>query len=194
MLRDRLHQHNRAVLLFAVLSAAGAVLCWGVLYALSQWLTLLAITIVRGTYAALPTGFAIGFAGVAAALLFSAWLDRKVTTNDLPPDEKSPREIAMDFMLAVPRMTLAIGGNLSAWQRLTTDQLVEAAHLLERVSRERRVAMHEIPLELPDPHEREIVLNALLLLGVVEIQHADDGIWLRVPPAVRETFGLPALM
>lgn len=192
-IKDRVRSHNRTALTFAFLSAAGAAICWGLLFALAQWLTLLAITIVRGSYASLPPGFPVGFTAIACALIFSAWLDRKVTPNSIPPDERSPREIAMDFMLAIPRMTLAVSANLAARQRLTRDEVVMAAGLMDRVSRERRMSIHELPTEIPEQRERESVLNAMLLIGLLEIQHADNGIWLRVPRTAREVMGLPAL-
>ena len=130
---------------------------------------------------------------MAASLVFSAWLDRKVTPNQLPPDEKSPREIAMDFLLAVPRMTLAIVGNLSAWLRLGRHEVQASAHLLERVLRVKKMPIHETPLEIPEPACRENVISALLLLGLLEIHKSDDGIWIRCPLALRESFRFPAL-
>lgn len=193
LVAERLQRHNRTALTFAVLSALGSVVSWGALYFLVCWLGLLGGTIVKGSYVELPTGFLLGFVAIGCALLFWAWLDRKVTPNALPPDEKSTREIVSDFILAIPRMTLAIAGNLSARQRLTDADVEEAARLLERVWQRQRLAMQETPLEIPDDQRRMAVITALMLLGLLELYHANDGVWLRVSGSEREAIERTAL-
>jgi hypothetical protein len=193
MLRQRLRVHNRRVFAFAALCAAGAVLAWTGLYGLVHWLVLLGGAITRGPYSTVPRGMPIAFLFIAAALLFSAWLDRRLTPNEVPPDDKSPREIAMDFLLALPRMTLAITGNLSAWQRLSASETSDAAIFMERLIAERRIPIHQTPLDLPDPESRDRILNSLMMLGLVELQHEGTTIWLRVPPAAKISIGFPVL-
>lgn len=193
-LRERLRQHNRQVLTFAAMSITGAVAGWAALYGVSHWLMLVAAVIIRGPYASVPAGFSWGFAAIAATLILSAWVDRKLTPNALPPDEKTPGEIGMDFLLAIPRMTLAIPANLSAWVRFTEAHLSAAAVLVDRLSGEQRIPVYEVPLEIPEQAVRERVLDALLLLGVIEFQReADSSIWLKVTPATRNALGGPAL-
>ena len=182
------------MLSFTSLSTVGAVLGWGVLYALTHWLFLLAAAIVRGPYAKPPVELPFGFAAIAATLILSAWVDRRLTTNDLPPDQKTADEIGMDFLLAIPRMTLAIPANLSAWIHLSEAELSAAVLLVARLSSEQRMPLYETPLEIPQQETRDRVLNALLLLGVIEFQReADSSIWLKVQPAARNELGGPAL-
>lgn len=176
------------------MSIAGATVGWTALYGITHWLMLLALVIIRGPYASVPAGFPLGFIAIAATLIFSAWVDRKLTPNALPPDEKTPGEIGMDFLLAIPRMTLAIPANLSAWVRLTESHLSAAASLVDRLSAEQRIPVYEAPLEIPEQEVRERVLDALLLLGVIEFQREEDAsIWLKVTPAARNALGGPAL-
>ncbi|RYD83913.1 MAG: hypothetical protein EOP84_06955 [Verrucomicrobiaceae bacterium] len=131
-LRARLRLHNRQVINFTGLSVAGTIVGWGGLYALAHWVSLLFAAIIRGPYAALPAEFPLGFAAIACALIFSAWVDRKLTTNDLPPDTKAFDEVAMDFLLAIPRMTLAVPANLSAWVRLSKSDQSQRLRYLQR--------------------------------------------------------------
>jgi hypothetical protein len=193
LVRQKLRRHNLQVLAFCFVCGVGSVVAWSILYFIARWLSLLGLAIAFGPYAKPPPGFGVGFAAVGASLLFSAWLDQKVTPNQLPPDEKSPREILMDFVLAVPRMTLAIVGNLSAWLTLGRQEIHASASLLERVSQVKRLPIHETPLEIPERNCRENVISALLLLGLLEMHKADDVIWLRLPGSLREAFRFAAL-
>lgn len=99
----------------------------------------------------------------------------------------------MDFLLAIPRMTLAITGNLSAWVKLTQSDISAAALLVDRVSREERVPLNETPLDIPEGGTRDRVLGALLLMGVIELHRDQEEIWLRLPPAAKKSLGGPAL-
>jgi hypothetical protein len=169
-LRSHLARHNLQVLGFSVLTAGAAVLLWTTLYVFSYWLTIFGITVARGPEAAMPPGFSLGFAMIAGGLLFAAWIDRWATPNALPPDKKRPLEIALDFLLATPRATLAIWGNLSAWQRLTRPQIELAADFLAQLMPNRRMAVHAVPLEIPDDTVRDKIVFALLVTGVIEMR------------------------
>jgi hypothetical protein len=150
--------------------------------------------IVKGPYATYPKGLPWAFAAIAGALIFSAWVDRRLTPNAVPPDEKSPGEIAMDFLLAIPRMTLAVSANLSAWVRLSQADLLAAAFLVDRLSSLKRIPLHEAPLEIPKQVTRDKVLTGLLLLGVIEFQRESDfSIWLKITPEAKRSLGGPAL-
>ncbi len=179
-LRAHLARHNWQVLGFAMLTAGGALLLWAVLYGVSYWLTIFAITTVRGGDAAMPRGFTPGFILVASGLLLAAWLDRWAHPNALPPDEKPLLGVALDFLLATPRTTLAVWGNLSAWQRLTRWQIESAADLLAQLMPDRRIAMHAVPLEIPDDLTREKIVFALLVTGVVEMQREEGTTYVRL--------------
>ena len=189
-LRAHLARHNARVLLLSAATFAGAILLWAVLYAIAQWLTLLALVVVRGEDTSLPRGFPIVFATGALSLLAYAWIDRRLTPDDMPRDEKSAGEIAEDFLLAIPRATLAACSTLTAWQRLTPQEFALAATLLDRLSREQRVAMHSLPLDIPDEEARWRIVFALQLTQIVDMRREDRDYWLVLSPLRPPAFAL----
>ena len=183
-LRAHLARHNARVVLLSAATLAAAIVLWAVLYAIAQWLTLLALTIVRGEDTALPRGFPVVFAAAVFCLLAYAWIDRRLTPNDMPRDDKSVGEIAEDFLLAIPRTTLAAWSTLTAWQSLSASEFALAAAFLERLNRERRVAMHSLPIDIPDEEARWRILFALQLTQIVDLRREDRDFWI-VPNPLR---------
>jgi hypothetical protein len=181
-LRRELLRHNRRALGFFVFTLVAALMFWVVLYGVTYWLLLLLLSAVKGGDAAVPEGFPLAFLAIACALLVGAWLDRLATTNDLPRDETSASEILADFVLAIPRTTFAVFDNLSAWRRLTDDEIEQAADLLGAVLKERRVPMHAAPLCIPDDRARERVIYTLLLLEILHLHWEGNVAWLRLSP------------
>lgn len=186
-LRAHFARHNWQVLGFSALTAGAAVVLWAALYVVSYWLTIFGITIARGSEAAMPRGFTLGFALAASSLLLAAWIDRWATPNALPPDKKPRLEIALDFLLATPRATLAIWGNLSAWQWLSRPQLELAADLLAQLLPNGRMALHAVPLEIPDDAARDKIVFALLVTGVIEMRREQGVTYLHLARRGRRT-------
>lgn len=190
-LRRELVRHNRRALGFFVFTLLAAIAMWVVLYGVTYWLLLLFLSAVKGGDASLPASFPIAFLAVACALLVGAWLDRLVTTNELPRDETTASEIFMDFMLAIPRTTFAVWENLSAWRKLTDREVEQAAALIGQVLEERRVPMHATPLCIPDDRERERIIYTLLLLQILHLHWKGDVAWLRISPLAPARLQLP---
>jgi hypothetical protein len=197
-LRAHLARHNRHVLGITGVTLLTAALLWLVLYGLAHWLTLFGLTAVRGGEAALPPGFRRGFLLAAAALLAVAWLQRWLFPEHLPPDKKSLGAVLADLALAIPRATLAVWGNLSAWLRLSRAEIRLAADLVDQVARAQRIPLQSAPLLIPDERAREKIVFALLLLQVLEVRREDGAHWLHLSPLRSEemqalTSGVQAL-
>jgi hypothetical protein len=177
-LRRRLSQHNLQVIVITLLTCAAAVLLWGAAWFLLYWVALFSLSVWRGGDAEAPAHFTGEFAAIALFLLVLAWIDRRFTTDERAVDRKPALEIFLDFVLMPARVTLSIWGSMTAWQKLSDDEIAEAASLLARIQAERKLAEHSVPLEVPDDATRERLVFALLLLGIVE-QRREDGItWL----------------
>ena len=180
-LRRRFAQHNRLVGLVAVLTLLVAAGLWYLLFALLYWLVFIFITAARGMDAHPPDALPALFIYSAGLLVLLTWFARNRSPNEALKDEKSALEIASEFLLAVPRATLAVWGNLSAWQRLNRQEVELAADFLERLASEGRVPLHSVPLDIPDPRARMRILLALQLIEVMSVTQSDRTVWLSIP-------------
>jgi len=131
------------------------------------------VTTVLAESARIPSGFGGGFFTVSAVLVLIAWCDQRMFPDQRPPDARSAVEIFGDFLLFVPRLTLAVPANLSAWQALSPAELDAAAQLVVRVIRERKAPLHSAPLEIPNDRARKKVIFALLMVKVLEIRRVE---------------------
>jgi hypothetical protein len=137
--------------------------------------------LIHGLDAQPPVYLPVLFIYSGGLLVLLTWLAHKRTTREIPKDEKSGFEIATEFLLAIPRATLAVWGNLSAWQRLNETELAQAAQLLARIESEGRLPLHSVPLEIPQPKSRLRILLALQLVEVVHVSRMDGTVWLSLP-------------
>jgi hypothetical protein len=179
-LRVEFARHNQRVLLLAGLTLIIAASLWYLVYAVMYWLTLLGVTIVNGVEAKAPDAFPTLFIYSGGVLVLITAMARRWSPNDVPRDHESTLECAAGFLLAIPRATLAVWGNLSAWQRLDGDQLELAAVLVERLVVEERVPLYQVPLLIPNRTSRCKVVFALQLVQLVELHHASGGAFLRL--------------
>src|ERR1043166_9364201 len=122
-LRAIFSQHNRRVIGLTIATALVAAASWMLLYFIAYWFVLLALTAAKSLEAQMPPHFSHVFFAIAGALCVLAWWLRRISPDEYPRDKKFVWEILLDFILAVPRMTLAIGGKLSALQRLNEHKL-----------------------------------------------------------------------
>src|SRR5688500_9918415 len=95
-LRAHVAKHNRHVLLLALGTLIGSLALWVLMYGIASWLTVLFLSAIQGSDAMRPRIFDEVFVATAVALLALACVDRWLTPNDLPRDNKSPAEIATD--------------------------------------------------------------------------------------------------
>ena len=181
-LRRRFSQHNRLVALVAALTLLVAASLWYLLFAFLYWLALLVAGMSHGMDARPPEILPAIFIYAAGLLLLITWIAGALFPERPPKDKKSPFEIAAEFVLAVPRATLAVWGNLSAWQRLNRREIEMAADFLERLASEGRIPLHEVPLDIPDRKTRTRILLALQFVEVLNVRHAEGAVWLSLPP------------
>ena len=184
-------RHNRRVIGLSALTFAAALVLWAALYAVAQWLTLLAAAVIAGESAPLPPRFRVFFAWVAAALLGLALIERWLTRDHRVRDEKTGTAIIMDFLLAIPRVTLDAWGTLRAWQHLSRTELALAAAFVERLATVPRLPLHSAGLEIPNAAMRAKILFALQLTEIVAVHRRDREFCIALNPARRESLPLP---
>jgi hypothetical protein len=180
VLRGSFFRHNLRVAALAVGTLVAALAAWALLYFLSGWVVIFMMTVVAPDREGIPHGFPIVFGAVALSAIVYAWVDQWLTPNARPRDEMRIGDVIADFILAVPRMTLSVGGTLRAWQRLSEMELMQAAALVHRLAEEKRVPMSGVRLEIPDPDTAMRVLFALQLTEIVEVHRNENEFWLRL--------------
>lgn len=183
LLRAHLAQHNRRVLVLTAVTLVAAIAAWALLYFVCIWLLVLFMATFDIADAHIPHRFWILYLTAALCGIGLAWFDSRLSPNARPVDRKLPWEIFMDFLLAVPRMTLAVGSNLAAWQKLSDAELLEAAELLHRLGSEKRVPMSGVRLQIPDSESALHILFALQMTDVIDTQRDGNEFWLRLNPS-----------
>lgn len=171
-LRAHFARHNRRVLLLAAATALLAAAAWGLLGEAAYALTLVALSIQRPADAQAPAWFPPAFAAAALTLCLLAWLLRRLRPDERARDTKSVAEILLDFLLAIPRMTLAVPGTLGACVFLKREELRQTLALLQRIDREGALPLHALPAEIPAERTREKILLALQITGLADLHKA----------------------
>lgn len=191
VLRTHFARHNLRVLLVAGGTLLAVVAAWFLLYFVCTWLIVFGLAVFDLPYVRIPSGFGIVFCVAAGCAVIYAWIDRRLTPNERARDEKRPSEIVEEFVLAIPRMTLAIGGTLAAWQRWEPGDFVQAATLLHRLAGSKRVPMSSVRLDIPDASAALRILFGLQLTQVIEVQREGQEFLLKLnalrPEALRLT-------
>jgi hypothetical protein len=82
-------------------------------------------------------------------------------------------EVASEFLLAIPRVTLSLFSTISAWRRLSAAELDQAASFIHRLAEERRMPLPSVPQEIPDARSRERILLALQIMQIIDLQKRD---------------------
>ena len=162
------------MLLLTVLTAFIAAALWLILYAVAFWLTLLGLSAALGVEAHPPKHFTATFIISAALLVLLTWVAKRRRPDERARDDKTLLEITCEFITAVPRATLAVWGNASAWQRLTDRELELATAVIARVADAERLPIYQLPLEIPDPVTCDRVVLALQLTGLVELRRKGE--------------------
>jgi len=180
ILRAHIARHNRRVLALAAATLVAALAAWALLYFVSCWIMVLGFAIVDSPRTRLPHGYWLLYSVTALCAIGYAWIDQRLTPNARPRDNKHFLEIVMEFVLAVPNMTLAVGGTLAAWQRLSDEDLIAAADLLHRLGEEKRVPMSSVRLQIPDPEAAVRILFALQMTEVIDAHRDGNEFWLRL--------------
>lgn len=171
-------RHNRRALFLGVLTIVFLVAFWGVVYFFLYAATLVFLTATRGVEAQMPPHFAQLFATSAVLFLVLGLVAHQLNPRPVVRDHKSALEIVGEFLLAIPRATLAAWGNFRAYQFLDEHEMALAWQLLQKIEREKRVSLHHVPVEIADSRLREKVLIALQLVELIDFRKSDNELWL----------------
>jgi hypothetical protein len=176
VLRAHLVRHNLRVGSLAFGTLLFTIALWVILYGLAFWLTLLAVSAQGITETGIPPTFFFWFAAFALVSIGLTWLCRRSLRQEIARDKKTPWEVASEFLLAIPRVTLSIFSTISAWRRLSAAELDQAAAFIHRLSDERRMPLPSVPQEIPDARSREKVLLTLQIMQIIDL-HKRDRDW-----------------
>ena len=179
-LRAHFARHNLHVLLIAAATMLAVAASWCLLYFVCAWVLIILFAVLDERLTRIPDGFVIVFAVAAICAVIYAWIDRLLTPNERPRDEMRFTEVIEDFLLAIPRMTLSVGGTLAAWQRLDEDDFLQAATLLHRLAEEKRVPMSSVRLDIPDAQTVVRILFGLQLTQVIDVHRDGQEYWLKL--------------
>lgn len=189
-LRGEFARHNRRVLALACLTLIVAASLWYIVYAIVYWLALLGLTMIHGLDVKPPNALPALFIYSGGLLVVITALARHWSPDDSPRDHRSPLEWAADLLLAIPRATLAVWGNLSAWQRLDRGDLELAALVVDRLMREGRLPLYSLPLVIAERACRRKVIFALQLVELIELSREAGVPCLRLSKKGRRMCGL----
>ena len=187
-LRAHLRSHNRGVLAASGVALVFSAIGWAVLYGVSYWAAMIALTIARNGDAARPAEFNVVFLGTAAVLLLAARADQWFFPNERAVDERPPVEHFADVIFFVPRFTMSCWQNLGALARLGKAELAEAARLLDSLKLQGRVSLQELPAMFREERARQRMLEALLAGALIDLRREDDMTWLHLSALAPDVF------
>ncbi len=189
VLQAHFARHNIRVLLLAAGTLVAALAAWLLLYLVCRWMLGIAFAVADVRITRIPRGFTIVFGVAAVCAIVYAWVDNLLTPNDRPRDTKPVWDVISEFVLAIPRMSLAVGGTLGAWQRLNANDFRQAAALLHRLADEKRLPMSTVRLDIPDSKAALRILFGLQITQVIDVHRDESEFWLRLnalrPDALR---------
>ncbi|MDP9292659.1 MAG: hypothetical protein M3O82_09895, partial [Verrucomicrobiota bacterium] len=139
-------RHNRRALLLGVLTLVFLAAFWGVVYFFLYATTLVFLTATRGVDAQIPPHFARLFATSALLFCVFGFVAHQLNPRPAVRDHKSLFEIIGEFLMAIPRATVAAWGNFRAYQFLDEREMMLAWQLLQKIEREKRVSLHYVPV------------------------------------------------
>jgi hypothetical protein len=180
VLRAHLARHNQRVLLLAGGTLVAALAAWMLLYFIVLWIVVLMLSVAEVSVPGVLRHFWVVYCTAALCAIIYAWIDQRFSGDARPRDNKRVFEVIIELLLAVPNMTLSVGHTLSALQFLTPEQRLQAAELLHRLGRERRVPVSGVRLQIPDPDGAVRVLFALQITQVIDTFREDNEFWLRL--------------
>ena len=187
-LRAHLRSHNGGVLAASGVAVVFSAVGWAVLYGVSYWMTMIALTVFRNGDAGRPAEFNTVFFGTAAVLLLAARVDQYFFPSERAVDGRPPMEHLADLLFFVPRFTMSCWQNLGALARLTDAELPDAVRLLDELRTGGRVSLQELPAQFPDGRTLQRLLNALTRSGLIEYYREKEMTLLRFGALAPVTF------
>ncbi len=179
-LRAHLRSHNLVVLTASGVALLFSAIGWAVLYGISYWITLIAITLISNGSSEVPAIFKPVFFGTAAVLLLAARVDQWLFPDERAVDERPPMEHLADILFFVPRFTMSCWQNLGALAWLHAAELPDAARLMDHLKAATRVSLQELPGMISDDRRRYRVLGALMVTLLIDQRRDDSRTWLYI--------------
>lgn len=169
-------EHRRQVLWVVFLNVVAVLVGWIGLYYALQGVVLLGITAVQGVDAELPEFFDAIYVSLVVALFFVWALTKSRTGVLLPPkDDTSLREVLVEVLTLMPRLSMAIWGNIRAIRALERENFDLALGVLGVLANRRFVPVRELMGHWEDRQRLQRVLEGLQLMGVVDMRNSVDG-------------------
>ena len=178
--------HNRQALTLAFLSLGVSTVLWAITYVLVFWFSLVAATLSRSFNPAtlvevtdrdlLTANFSWWFAGGAAVALIVAGIVRKrVRLAKLREARLYLLWVIVELFMAIPNMTFAVFGNLSAITRLRRKEAAQAWKLLQRINHEGgRMNVAFLRQEIDDEKVLRRVMFGLQLVGLTSLRESQQ--------------------
>lgn len=161
---------------------------WVGIYFLCYWLLIFKRNVFDQRIWETPPGFVEEYAITGLALMIIAWICDRFAPADRARDQRSKLELLFNIVMFLPRCTLSMLESFSAWVRLSRKDLTVASTLIAYLQRYRRVAIHELPLEIPDESTRKRVLFGLDIMQIVDVRRQDDVFWLTLSSLAPKPF------
>lgn len=187
-LRAQLRSHNGNVLAASGIALVFSAIGWAVLYGVSCWFTMIALAMAHDGESAKPAQFNAVFFGTAGVLLLAARVDQFFFPSDRAVDERPPVEHFADILFFVPRFTMSCWQNLGALARLTGAELHDAARLMDLLKIEGRISLQELPAMFADDCARHRMLEALMLMGLIDQRREENVTWLHLSALAPDFF------
>ena len=179
--------HNRQALTLAFLSLGASAVLWAVIYVLVFWFSLVAATLSRSfdpatlvqvtdrdlLTADFPRWFAVG---AAVTLVVAGVIRKRVRLARLREARLYLLWVCVELFMAIPNVTFAVWGNLSAITRLRRQEAAEAWKLLQRINQEGgRMNVASLRQEIDDEKTLRRVMFSLQLVGLISLRESQQG-------------------
>ncbi len=179
--------HNRQALMLAILSLGASAFLWAITYCIVFWFSLVAATLSRSFDPStllevtdrdlLTANFPLWFAGGAVvSLAVAAVVRKRFRLARLREARLYLLWVIVELFMALPNMTFAVWGNLSAITRLRRREAAEAWKLLQRINQEGgRMNIVNLRQEIDDEKTLQRVMYGLQIVGLISLRENQQG-------------------
>jgi hypothetical protein len=174
--RRDLRVHNLHAIAMSVLSLLAAIIVWNLAYFFFVLILLGLVTAARGDIGAEIPPWIPGTAGILAGLLFLWGILDHLRRRFAGLDDRPiiGWHLGGDIFLLPVRLTLAIGGNLSAVRWLSPEEQDRAWELLTTIHRAGKTRVSALTVVEADPARLHRFLSALQLAGYIDLHRGEE--------------------
>lgn len=185
--RAELRAHNLHAVGMSALSLLAAIVVWNLAYFFFVFILLGLTTAAKGDLGPDIPPWIPGTAGILAVLLFVWGIVDHIRKRFAGIDDRPiiGWHLGGDFLLLPVRLTLAIGGNLSAARWLSPEEQDRAWELLMTIQRTGKTRVSALTVIEPDPSRLHRLLSALQLANYIDLHRGEDD-WFYVVRSTKE--------